>query len=115
VRYFMNEQRDEISITIINASEEYAVKTYSREFRNLMTLLNNQMYLENFGACGGQGRCATCMVKVVGLSGDANIMERNEAATIGKAGLSGKSIRLSCQLFINADLDGAVITIQGEG
>jgi len=110
----MNEERKEISITIINAGEEYAVKTYLQQYRNLMALINNSIYLENFGECGGQGRCATCMVKVVGLSGNANTMERNEAATIGKAGLADKRIRLSCQLLINEDLDGAMIEIAGD-
>ena len=107
----MIEERMEISITIINAGEKYVVKTYLHEYRNLMTLLNNNIYLENFGECGGQGRCGTCMVKAVGLKGNANSMERNEAATIGKAGLSDEAIRLSCQLLINEDLNGAVIEI----
>ena len=111
----MNEQRIEISITIINDDEHYAVKTYLNQYRNLMVLLNYSIYLENFGECGGQGRCATCMVKVVGLKEAANAMERNEAATIGKAGLLDTGTRLSCQLLINADLDGAVIMIQREG
>jgi 2Fe-2S ferredoxin len=107
----MNDQRKEISITVINAGDECVVKTYLHQYRNLMGLLNNSIYLENFGECGGQGRCATCMVKVVGLRGNANTMERNETATINKAGLADKTIRLSCQLLINEDLDGAVIEI----
>jgi 2Fe-2S ferredoxin len=107
----MNDERIEISITIIKAGEVNLVKTYLHQYRNLMVLLNNSIYLENFGECGGQGRCATCMVKAVGLKGNANTMERNEAATIGKAGLADESIRLSCQLLINEDLNGAVIEI----
>ena len=47
----MIEERIEICITIINAGEEYVVKTYLHEYRNLMTLLNNNIYLENFGEC----------------------------------------------------------------
>ena len=110
----MIEERMEISITIINAGEKYVVKTCLHEYRNLMTLLNNNIYLENFGECGGQGRCATCMVKVDGLRGNANTLERNEAATIGKVGLADEAIRLSCQLLINEDLNGAVIEIKGD-
>lgn len=110
----MIEERIEICITIINAGEEYVVKTYLHEYRNLMTLLSNNIYLENFGECGGQGRCATCMVKVDGLRGNANTLERNEAATIGKVGLADEAIRLSCQLLINEDLNGAVIEIKGD-
>lgn len=63
----MNDERKEISITIIKAGEVNLVKTYLHQYRNLMVLLNNSIYLENFGECGGQGRCATCMVKAVGL------------------------------------------------
>ncbi len=110
----MNDERKEIAITIINAGEAHVVKTYLHQYRNLMVLLNNSIYLENFGECGGQGRCATCMVKAVGLKGNANVMERNEAATIGKAALADEPIRLSCQLLINEDLNGAVIEIAGE-
>ena len=110
----MKYERKEISITIIYAGEAHLVKTYLYQYRNLMVLLNNSIYLENFGECGGQGRCATCMVKAVGLRGNANKMERNEAATIGKAGLGNEAIRLSCQLLINEDLNGAVIEIAGE-
>ena len=110
----MNDERKEISITIIKAGEVNLVKTYLHQYRNLMVLLNNSIYLENFGECGGQGRCATCMVKAVGLKGSATTMERNEAATIGKAGLADEAIRLSCQLLINEDLNGAVIEIAGD-
>ncbi|MBS1734051.1 MAG: 2Fe-2S iron-sulfur cluster binding domain-containing protein [Bacteroidetes bacterium] len=110
----MNDERKEISITIIKAGEVNIVKTYLHQYRNLMVLLNNSIYLENFGECGGQGRCATCMVKAVGLKGNANTMERNEAATIGKVGLADEAIRLSCQLLINEDLNGAVIEIAGD-
>lgn len=55
----MNDERKEIFITIINAGDAHLVKTYLQQYRNLMVLLNNSIYLENFGECGGQGRCAT--------------------------------------------------------
>jgi len=47
-------------------------------------LFNNSIYLENFGECGGQGRCATYLVKAVGLKGNANKMGRNEAVLLVK-------------------------------
>jgi 2Fe-2S ferredoxin len=111
----MNEGRDEISITVVNASEVYTISTYLHEYRNLMALLTNSIYLENFGECGGQGRCATCIVKVVNLRVNANIMERKEAATLSKEGLDGNGTRLSCQLLVNKDLAGALIEISGQG
>ncbi len=79
-----------------------------------MVLLNNSIYLESFGECGGQGRCATCLVKIKGLKGNANIMERNEKSTIIKTGLGELHTRLACQLLINTDLDNAVVEITNE-
>jgi 2Fe-2S ferredoxin len=111
----MNVERKEIIITLKNAGEQYVVKTYPNEYRNLMSLLNNSIYLENFGECGGQGRCATCIVKVSGLKGSAGTMERNEKTTINKTGLSDSNFRLSCQLLITEDLHEAVIEIYEEG
>jgi hypothetical protein len=55
------------------------------------------------------------MVKIAGLGGSANNMERNEKVTIGKAGLADTGIRLSCQLLINECLDGTVVEIAGDG
>jgi 2Fe-2S ferredoxin len=103
--------KQEITLTIIHAGEEHIVKAHEHEYRNLMTLLNNSIYLENFGECGGQGRCATCIVKVAGLKGAANTMDGNEAATIQKAGLADTGFRLSCKLLIDENLDQAVIEI----
>lgn len=106
--------KNDILITIINDGQEQSVKTFTNEYRNLMVLLNNTIYLESFGECGGQGRCATCIVTITGIKGNANIMERNENATIVKTGLDVLNMRLSCQVLINADLHGAVIEIANE-
>jgi hypothetical protein len=38
----------------------------------------------------GRAGVPPAWLKSVGLKGNANTMERNEAATIGKAGLAGK-------------------------
>ena len=111
----MNKERKEISFTILNAGEEIHVKTYEHQYRNLMVLLNNNIYLENFGECGGQGRCATCLVKVIGLSPETSNMERNEKNTIQKAGLSGTNIRLSCQLLVTRELHETCVHITQDG
>ncbi len=110
----MKDDKKTITITIINDGREYVVQTFTNAYRNLMVLLNNTTYLESFGECGGQGRCATCLVKIEGLKGNANIMERNEKSTIQKTGVADLNTRLSCQLLINADLDNAVIEIFNE-
>lgn len=111
----MNEERKAIAITIINDDEQIVVKSYLNEYRNLMVLLNDNIYLEDFGQCGGQGRCATCLVKITGLKSNTNSMERNEKATINKAGVEDSNFRLACQLLITDDLHEAVIDISEQG
>lgn len=107
----MTTLKDTINIKIINGEKIHEIKTYRAEYRNLMQLLNNSIYLENFGECGGMGRCATCLVKISGLKGNVNFLERNEKATIQKAGLSGLNVRLACQILITEDLHEATINI----
>ena len=111
----MNSLTNNIHFKVIYGEEVHEIKTYRAEYRNLMQLLNNSIYLENFGECGGMGRCATCLVKVSGLKGYAGILERNEKATILKAGLSGSNVRLACQILITEELDEATINISEEG
>ena len=107
----MNGERKIISFTIISLGEVYEVRTFENEYRNLMVLLNDKIYTDDFGQCGGQGRCATCLVEVKVPHGGLLTLERNEEATIAKKGGTGKNTRLSCQIFINDALNGAVISI----
>ncbi|MEO6845231.1 MAG: hypothetical protein ABI184_08660, partial [Ginsengibacter sp.] len=53
------------SLTCLN--ETIKVSTYKGEFRNLMVLINEKIYVEDFGECKGIGRCGTCLVEVEGL------------------------------------------------
>lgn len=107
----MDADKKYISFTIINSGKEQLMSTYEYEYRNLMALLKDKLCLEDFGECGGMGRCATCMVEVSGLKGRANTMKRNEETSIRKTGLPYLNIRLSCQILINEDLEGAVVNI----
>lgn len=107
--------RKTISLTVINEGEEFLVQAYVNEYRNLMQLLNNSIYLRNFGECGGQGRCATCMIKISVLSTVADSMDRNEKSTLDKLGWGSGDMRLACQILVTESLDGAVIEIAEEG
>lgn len=107
----MNENQPNLSIHIITADEKLTVKTYRYAYRNLMALLINHLYLEHFGECGGQGRCATCLVKITGNDLLMNPVERNEETTIQKNGITGTGIRLACQILIDESLDGCLVEI----
>lgn len=108
----MDDERGGISFTVFDGETEHKINTHTNEYRNLMMLLNDNIYLENFGECGGQGRCATCTVKVSGRQDLLNAgLDRNERSTLDKLGVTEDDIRLSCQILINSSLNDSVIKI----
>ncbi len=104
----------DISFTLVYLDEEIKVQTYEGEFRNLMSLINQKIYVEDFGECKGIGRCGTCLVEVEGLPGDDLLMERNERSTLEKCVVKNENVRLSCQLMIKPYLKNARIEIVEE-
>lgn len=104
----------DICFTLIYFDEEIKVATYEGEFRNLMILINEKIYAEDFGECKGIGRCGTCLVEVEGLDASANEMERNEKSTLQKCAVKKSNLRLSCQIMINDALQNATVKIVEE-
>ena len=100
-----------IQFTVTQDEHSYPVEVRHGSYPNLMFLLKEQLGLDFFGECGGVGRCATCIVKTIGITGNSAIKDRNEPNTLQKLGYTENSIRLSCQLYITKDLDGAEITV----
>ena len=100
------------SLTCLN--ETITVSTYKGEFRNLMVLINEKIYVEDFGECKGIGRCGTCLVEVEGLNAIASVMERNEKSTLAKCAVKKPNLRLSCQIMINDALKNSIIKIVEE-
>lgn len=107
----MNFQSKDIHLKVMYGEEEYHLETYANEYRSLMMLLYDKIYLEEFGECKGMGRCGTCIVEIIetvdGLAG----LERNEEATIKKAGVTNSNVRLACQILVNEELQNAAIRI----
>jgi 2Fe-2S ferredoxin len=104
----------DIFFTIIYQNQEIKVITYEGEYRNLMILINEKIYVEDFGECKGTGRCGTCLVEAEGLSPLAEIMQRNEKSTLEKSAIKKDNLRLSCQLMVNHFLQNARIKIVEE-
>ncbi|CAM4057780.1 2Fe-2S iron-sulfur cluster-binding protein [Flavobacterium weaverense] len=100
-----------IQFTVIDNDYSELIETQQGSYPNLMFLLRDKLGLEGFGECGGVGRCATCIITAEGITGNSIIKDRNEPATLSKMGYEDESTRLSCQLYITSDLDGATITI----
>ena len=103
--------KNSIHFTVIEDGSETKIETYEGEYKNLMFLLRDNLYLDSFGECSGMGRCATCVIKIEGLTGNAVVKDRNEPVTLSKIGFTEENIRLSCQLLINEDLNGVEIEL----
>jgi 2Fe-2S ferredoxin len=106
-------QRD-IIFNLVYLDETITVATYEGEFRNLMVLINEKIYVEDFGECKGIGRCGTCLIEVEGLPVEFMKMDRNEKSTLQKCAVKGKNLRLSCQIMINSALHNATIKVVEE-
>ena len=63
--------------------------------------------------CGGNAKCTTCRVEVLG--GDVAAPEGLEQARLAREGEIAPNIRLSCQIRVNSDLWVAVINRRGSG
>ena len=83
-------------------------------YRNLMVLINEKTYVEDFGECKGIGRCGTCLTEAEGLETVGAEMDRNEKSTLAKVAVKKPNLRLSCQVMINHALHNAVIKIVEE-
>ena len=103
--------KNSIQFTVIEDVQNQQIKTFHGAYANLMYLLKDKLFLDSFGECGGMGKCATCIVKTTGIKGNSAIKDRNEPNTLTKLGYTEKDIRLSCQLYITQDLEGAKIEI----
>lgn len=105
-------EKDTICFTVLYEDESFELKTFTNEYRNLMVLLFDKIYIEEFGDCGGMGRCGTCMVRIPGLNSERSD-ERNEKRTLSKMGVSAEEsgIRLSCQILVDKNLHNRIIEI----
>lgn len=109
----INETKQHIHFKVVDCGNTTAITTFEHAYRNLMVLLNDNIYLENFGECGGRGRCATCVVKIDGTDTLLNnSFERNEKNTLKKTGIMADNIRLACQIPITPALQGVTIVIE---
>ncbi|MEP6951918.1 MAG: 2Fe-2S iron-sulfur cluster-binding protein [Ginsengibacter sp.] len=101
----------DIGFTITVAGEEYGVDTYTGEYRNLMALIADKIYIEDFGECKGMGRCGTCVVEIMNTANKFCSFERNEQATIKKTGITNPDYRLACQIIVNEELRNSRVRI----
>lgn len=107
----INQDSDIIKFKVLLYAKEYELSTCKNEYRNLMLLLNDKLYIEDFGQCGGMGRCGTCLIEIKESHQELTSLDRNEQVTLKKLNITESNTRLSCQLLIDATLDGATAII----
>ncbi|MFC3335046.1 2Fe-2S iron-sulfur cluster-binding protein [Flavobacterium palustre] len=101
----MEKELKNICFTVTENGIQIPITTRHGRYPSLMYLLKEELQLESFGECGGVGRCATCVVQTSGITGNSAVKDRNEPATLSKLGFDEANIRLSCQIYITADLN----------
>ena len=104
-------QKCNIQFTIINEEEVCVVETYTGEYKNLMSLITDKIYVDNFGECRGMGRCGTCVIEILNTENDFSFLERNEEATVKKTGITNPNYRLACQILVNEELKNTTFRI----
>lgn len=104
----------EISFQVCHENISTVVRTRRGAYRSLMELLNDFLYLDEFGECGGTGRCATCAVEIEWADGVPRTLERNEENTLGTLGATHPFTRLACQVDIDENLQSARVLIRQE-
>ena len=78
-----------------------------------MVLINEKIYVEDFGECKGIGRCGTCLIEIETVKSLAP-SERNELSTLAKCAVQKPGLRLACQVMIDEGLQGAVVKVVEE-
>lgn len=101
----------DIKITVLINEEQFILHTYPNEYRNAMALIRDHLFPDDFGECGGMGRCCTCMIQVVSKDVALPFPDRNEAANLAKHQVSDSPIRLSCQLMVDESLNNLIVRV----
>jgi ferredoxin len=80
--------------------------------KRLVLGLVDEANVDQLHACGGNGKCTTCQVEILG--GDAGEMNSLEEETLRARELTG--VRLSCQVLCENDLQVRVLKrLEGSG
>lgn len=100
-----------IKIHVMWNSTPYLFEVYPYEYRSLMALIYDKIYLENFGDCKGIGRCGTCHVHILSDHADLLKREGNETTTLNKMPVVATNSRLACQIIIDEAINGLYVEV----
>ena len=113
--YSRRMERD-IKIKVRVYGEEHVLETYDGEYRNLMMLIYDKIYIDEFGECKGVGRCGTCHVYVLKAPASLVFHDGVEHTTLSRLGNTNDTSHLACQIMVDKDLDGLEVEVaEGSG
>jgi ferredoxin, 2Fe-2S len=111
----MSIRKRDIELFVNCEGKDYTFQTYTNEYRSLMVLIYDKIYVENFGDCKGIGRCGTCHVHLLNGEGELLQREGNEQATLDKMPVTEPRSRLSCQILIDEKINGLCVEVVDDG
>jgi 2Fe-2S ferredoxin len=94
-----------IHIHVKVQGKEFVLDTFPNEYSNLMMLIYDKIYPDNFGDCKGIGRCGTCHIKILSPALTLTHPDRNEKTTLSRLEASNTDSRLACQILINSSIN----------
>lgn len=100
-----------IRVNIRVQEKEFVLDTYPHEYSNLMMLIYDKIYPDNFGDCKGIGRCGTCHIKILTPAQRLPLQDRNEKTTLSRLETADTDSRLACQILIDSSIDGLHIEV----
>lgn len=101
----MKPHRNIITVYVQYENEIHALKTFTNEYRNLMELIFDKIFTEDFGDCQGIGRCGTCLIEILDNPEIAAQRFGNETSTVKKLDNIPYNSRLSCQILIGNEIN----------
>jgi 2Fe-2S ferredoxin len=107
----MKERVRDITLYIEYNGNVQTIETFAGEYRNLMVLIKDQLWVEGIGECGGMARCGTCMVELLNAGDNFVATDIKETAVIRRSITSNSIMRLSCQILVDEALNGLHIKV----
>ncbi len=89
----------------------HQIKFEANEYNSLMELIWDKGY-EDWGDCKGRAWCATCHIQINNKI-NTNAVDQEESSRINLLSNRTDYSRLSCQLLLTLDLDGAEVEYRG--
>lgn len=108
----MPTRQADIAVTIVYEGREHVLRTYTHEYRSLMALVYDKLYVADFGDCKGIGRCGTCHVRLPEHAEETLLVRAgNEPNTLAKMTGVAPTSRLSCHIAIDDRLHGLRVEV----